>query len=379
MDNQLGGRPNFFEPDDEPEPSGVNEELDDTIASDQPHPFPADPQPWPLPVDGADLLDEIQWVFKDHIVMGDHGYGACTLWVPHTYCYKLFTHTPRLFVHAPTHACGKSTALDLLAKLTNRPILTSDVTGAALVQLIDAWSPALLVDEHDSMSYADSLRNVYNSGFTRGGQTIRREGVFNTFAPFALASTTLIAPAMRSRSIVLHLVRKLPTETTKPVSEYDGTNLRRKIARWVQDNQADLAKAQPRFPRGITDRLADAWRPLLTIAEQAGGSWPKLARHAAVALSTRNEQPSEAEQLLSDIKEIFGADEALFSFEIVKRLLAKAGAPWAGEGLNEWVLAAKLAPFGIHPKKMRLGSEVKNGYRRDAFIETWQRWQIGGS
>jgi hypothetical protein len=82
------------------------------------------------------------------------------------------------------------------------------------------------------------------------------------------------------------------------------------------------------------------------------------------------------EVLLADIKEVFGSDEALFSADLVKRLLAKSDAPWTGEGLNEWVLTQKLEPFGIFPRKMRLGSENKRGYRRDAFAEVWQRWQI---
>lgn len=382
MDSELGGRPNFFPSDDDDEASdvnGINGAVEDAVPTEQQQsqPFPADPQPWPMPVDGADLLDEIQQVFKDHVIMGDYGDVACALWVVHTYCYKEFSHTPRLFANAPTHACGKSTVLDLLEKLVHRAVPTSDVTGAALIRFIDAWSPTLLVDEHDSMRYADSLRNVYNSGFTRGKQTIRCEGSFSTFAPFALASTTALAPAMLSRSVVLRLRRKLPTEKTKPVSEFDGTTIKRKIARWVMDSQTALAQAKPRFPSGIADRLADAWKPLLALAEQAGGKWAKLAREAAVALSTRNEQPSLPELLLADIKEVFGADEAIFSAELVKRLLAKAESPWAGEGRNEWLLAQKLEPFGIVPKRMRLGPENKRGYRRDAFTETWQRWQVG--
>jgi hypothetical protein len=85
------------------------------------------------------------------------------------------------------------------------------------------------------------------------------------------------------------------------------------------------------------------------------------------------------ELLLADIKEVFGGDEALFSAELVKRLVAKGDAPWAGEGVNEWTLAQKLEQFDIFPKKMRLGSENKRGYRRDSFTEVWLRWRIGTS
>jgi hypothetical protein len=330
-----------------------------------------------MPVDGADLLEDINLAFKNHVVMAEFSIVACVLWVVHTFCYKLFQTTPRLFVHAPTHACGKSTVLDLLEKLVHRPLAAADATGAAVVRLIEAWGPTLLVDEHDSMRHADSLRNVFNSGFARGRQTVRCDGVFNTFAPFAVASTSRLAPAMLSRSIVIRLRRKLATEKIQPVSGYDGTHLRRKIARWVFDHQTELAQAQPRLPRGIIDRLADAWKPLLAIADQAAGKWPKLAREAAVALSARHDPPSMPELLLADIKEVFGRDEAVFSSELVNRLLAKTDGPWAGEGLNEWTLAQKLEPFGVVPKKMRIGSENKRGYLRASFAEVWQRWHSG--
>src|SRR6266404_4154807 len=280
-DDSGGGRPSFFPPEDDDEPSLPAESTgEETPEATPTQAFPGDPEPWPIPVEGADLLDEVYRVLKDRVILGDDAYVACALWVPHTYCFKLFDTTPRLFIHSPTHACGKSTVLDLLEKLVYRPLATSDATGAAVVRLIEAWGPTLLVDEYDSMRYPDSLRNVFNSGFGRGKQTIRVDGVFNTFAPFAVVSTTPLAPSMFSRSILIRLRRKLPSEKIRPVSGYEGTNIRRRIARWVADNQAALVQAQPRFPRGITDRLAAAWTPLFAIADAAGGKWPKLSREA---------------------------------------------------------------------------------------------------
>jgi hypothetical protein len=39
----------------------------------------------------------------------------------------------------------------------------------------------------------------------------------------------------------------------------------------------------------ISDRLDEAWEPLIAIAELAGGDWPKAARAAAVALAGTGE------------------------------------------------------------------------------------------
>ena len=135
-------------------------------------------------------------------------------------------------------------------------------------------------------------------------------------------------------------------------------------------------KAQPTFPVEITDRLADVWAPLFAIADCADRKWPKLAREAAIALSARHEPPSPAELLLADIKVAFRGDEALFSAELVSRLVGMSDSPWAAEGLSPWTLAQKLEPFGIFPKRMRLGMENKHGYRRDWFTEVWERWQV---
>jgi len=35
------------------------------------------------------------------------------------------------------------------------------------------------------------------------------------------------------------------------------------------------------MPAGIFNRAADNWRPLLAIADLAGGEWPERARQAA--------------------------------------------------------------------------------------------------
>jgi putative DNA primase/helicase len=54
------------------------------------------------------------------------------------------------------------------------------------------------------------------------------------------------------------------------------------------------------------NRAADNWRPLLAIADAAGGAWPEKARKAAVALAGGEiDEVSRTELLLSDIRNIF--------------------------------------------------------------------------
>jgi len=72
--------------------------------------------------------------------------------------------------------------------------------------------------------------------------------------------------------------RRLESEKLKPVRDFDAWEFALKCARWAQDNRKVLALARPRFPRGITDRLADTWHPLLAIADEVGVEWPRLAK-----------------------------------------------------------------------------------------------------
>jgi hypothetical protein len=47
--------------------------------------------------------------------------------------------------------------------------------------------------------------------------------------------------------------------------------LRRQAARWAADNAISLRSADPEMPETLSGRTADNWRPLLTIADLAGG------------------------------------------------------------------------------------------------------------
>ena len=61
--------------------------------------------------------------------------------------------------------------------------------------------------------------------------------------------------------------------------------VRRQAARWAADNFDNLIDPDPAIPQALNDRAADNWRPLLAIADMAGGEWPQRAREAACVLS----------------------------------------------------------------------------------------------
>src|SRR5439155_9520403 len=93
---------------------------------------------------------------------------------------------------------------------------------------------------------------------------------------------------LRDRSILVPLVQ---AEEGQIAARFDPQRtdiektLARKLARWAADNFDALAACDPPLPPGAFNRLADNWRPLLAVAQIAGGDWPARALAAFTHLS----------------------------------------------------------------------------------------------
>jgi predicted lipoprotein with Yx(FWY)xxD motif len=55
----------------------------------------------------------------------------------------------------------------------------------------------------------------------------------------------------------------------------------------LRDNFSKLIDPDPSIPAALNDRAADNWRPLIAIADLAGGEWPQLARQASLTSRAR--------------------------------------------------------------------------------------------
>src|SRR5215472_10078158 len=100
-----------------------------------------------------------------------------------------------------------------------------------------------------------------------------------------LAGIGNLPDTVGDRSIIIEMIRKRLEEKVKRLRACDGKELwvlGRKVARWAADNCDAMSQADPESPERLNDRAADAWLPLLAIADQAGGEWPGRARAAAV-------------------------------------------------------------------------------------------------
>src|SRR5262245_16333117 len=58
----------------------------------------ATPGPWPVPVDGAQLLDDLAALYRRYVVLPEGAADMLALWTEHTYAMEAFVITPRLAV-----------------------------------------------------------------------------------------------------------------------------------------------------------------------------------------------------------------------------------------------------------------------------------------
>ena len=390
-----------------------------TLASDEP---PARPQvpvavaaalpgrpPVPVPADPAALLDELRKWLESYVAFpSGHHAVAVTLWITHTHLAGQFDSTPRLAVLSPERECGKTRVLELAEPTCAGAEMLTDASPAYLFRRIgseDAGPFTLLLDEADAIwkrgksdETAEALRSIVNAGHRKGASVGRVEmngqGAqlvrFPVYAPAALAAIGALPDTITSRAVIIHMRRRAPGEQVRPyrqrVTRPEGEELRGKIAAWAESVRAKVGDPWPDLPPGIEDRAADAWEPLVAVADLAGGDWPKLARDACTALVTgaREDDQSIPARLLADLRAVFGDAEALSTEVILGKLHALSEAPWGdwyGHPLTARDLAKLLKPYGVKPRVVRIGEATPRGYRRDDLADPWTRYlsPSGGS
>ena len=355
----------------------------------------SEPEPWPEPVNGASLLDAIVANVRQHVVMFDHAADALALWAVHTYLLDSFGVSPRLAITSPEKGCGKTTALDVVLHLVRRPLSTANASAAAIFRVVELQRPTLLIDEADTfLPENEELRGILNSGHRQGGSVIRTVGEefeprsFSTYSACAIALIGRLPATLADRPVAIELRRRRADEPIKPF-RFDRTGhldqLARKAARWAADNADRIQGVDPDMPASVFNRVADNWRPLLAIADAAGGEWPARARRAVqcAGASATGDDQSVRVLLLTDIRAIFAEKNAdrLSSAELVTALFVTEGRPWAewnrGRGLSANALARLLAPFGIAPATIRTATGTPKGYQLTQFEDAFARYLSG--
>jgi putative DNA primase/helicase len=356
--------------------------------------LPPEPEPWPDPVNGAEILSEISTILHRYLVLTDAQATAIAIWIAHAHAHDAATISPRLSIASPVKRCGKTTLLSVVQTLVPRALSTSNITPAAVFRVIEAIKPTLLIDEADTfLRGSDDLRGILNGGHNRAlARVIRIAGenlepmVFNIWAPVAIAMIGRLPSTLADRSIEIELRRKRKEEVCERFRSDRIDHfviLRRKMARWAADHIDNLRNADPEVPEELHDRAADNWRPLLAIADEAGDPWPQLARTAAIALTRTDTDDAPGIRLLEDIRALSitapNRTSGIFTKDLLQALHANEQRPWAtwtrGRPITPHQLSRLLGPFGIpSPRTIRIGHKTGKGYRFDDFADAFSRY-----
>ncbi|OFE05488.1 hypothetical protein A5N83_27085 [Rhodococcus sp. 1139] len=341
------------------------------------------------------------FVRKYAVYPTEHHYNVLILWAAHTYVYEEFDTSPRLFLDSAVPGCGKTRTLELLDETARSPLMAFSASPAALIRTIDKGGRTILMDEIDTLynknggNGSEDVTAVVNAGYKNGARVPRCVGQgmdidvveLDAYAPMALAGLHSNVPeAVRSRSIHFRMKKRKPSETVSPFYRRDVSEeaqpLRDGLEEWLEPLREQVRAARPRMPKGVEDRAAEVWEPLLVIADLAGGEWPKRARDACkhfVFAKSGYARPIGID-LLADIKIIFGSNEKMASADLVAALVAIPDAPWndiRGSFLNQAALANFLRPFDVRPKTIRQpGGTTPKGYvvaGEGGLAEAWER------
>lgn len=342
----------------------------------------------------AHTLDELTgWIEQYVVFPNSHCAAAIALWIAHTWRSTDFYTTPRLVFTSPVPGSGKTRGLELLALTCFNARMTISSSTAAMFRRIGAahnnnvLPPTILFDETDALfgssrpsETTEQLRGLMNSGYKRGATVDRCEGdasnmkviEWPVYSPLALAGLAGKLPdTITTRAIVIEMKKRAGNETVKPFREREAKQevqgIVAELAKWAKDSDSSLANVFPQMPKGVNDRPAEVWEPLLAVADQAGDHWPTTARKAcsSFVFAKSTKTPPLSIELLEDIRTVMGkgADTSFASVDNIKTtdlLFALKGleeSPWAdfdgGKGLTARRLSQLLSDYNVAPIQFR--------------------------
>lgn len=234
-----------------------------------------------------------------------------TLWAAHTHCRDdegrlALAASPRLLLLSSEPGSGKSTVMELLNLLCAQTFgLDVEPTESAFRSMLADEHATALCDEADLLFGAGkrktAIRAIINASYTRNGAvSYIRGGKINrvrVFSPVALAgldvmesATGGMLAAILSRSVIIRMRRpegqeQIPDITASTAGQDAGKQGHDLLSLWAKGNREAIAETDPQLPDGVRLRPAQIWRPLLAVAEVAGGHWPDRARRACSELA----------------------------------------------------------------------------------------------
>lgn len=352
----------------------------------------------PDTIDLGELLSDIKGFIHRYVFLSDTQAAAIALWVVHTHTFEASRVTPYLSISSAEPGSGKTLLLEVLALLVPRPWLTGRTTAAVLPRKIEVVTPTLLLDESDTAfrgdkDYAAALHGILNTGYKRSGASTVCVGQganidfrdFSTYCPKAFAGIGQLPDTVRARSFAIRL-EKIADEQVEEFDEEDAEQaaaaLCDRLEGFTLRGVDQLRGARPERPPGLSPRTKEISRPLLAIAELAGGDWPVMARRALAELGGAGvtEDESIGVELLSDIRDVFESRDVdrISTADLLEALVDMEERPWCewskGKPIASRGVARLLKPYGIHSRAVRLADGTRRkGLQRDQLEDAWKR------
>jgi len=96
--------------------------------SDEPKGKWQEVEPWPEPVEGRLLLNELTQRLRRVVILPKWGGEILALWNVHTYAFLLRRISTYIGIESPEKQCGKTTLLTALSHLVNRPEIAANIS-----------------------------------------------------------------------------------------------------------------------------------------------------------------------------------------------------------------------------------------------------------
>lgn len=368
-------------------PTTANEEVPETA--------PTQPLGWlgPAPQDayvraGHEILDTVSaFVSRFSVFPDQHCAPTLALWYAHTHIVDRFYVTPRIVLDSAEPGSGKTRVLEVAQFLVAAAEMTFSATAAALFRLVsEEGLITILFDEVDAIftktgGANEDLRALLNAGYKRGATIPRCVGDaknmkvkrFKVFAPAILAGIAQGMPAtITTRAITIHMRKRRHDEEVDEFWEEDvereASPIRQALADWAGGVVDEAATARPVMPAGVRDRSAEIWRPLVALADAAGGHWPDTVRAACrhFVLDSGPQTTSDGVRLLADLRDVFAEHDTdrMATADILVKLVDLDESPWGelDRPLTARRLAHKLSRYGVRPVAFDCSEGKVKGY-----------------
>lgn len=355
-----------------------------------------DVDPYPEPIDPAQLLDEIVAIIRRFIVLEPEQADAAALWVAFTWFIDVVKVAPLIFINAPERECGKSQLLSVLFKLSRKALTAANMRSATLFRIAEKWHPSIMIDEADTFIKTDEeMSGLINAGHTRDSSFAWRlvgddhqPKSFNVWGAKALAGIALekyLPDSTMSRGILIELRRKLPDEKVARLRHAEADlfgTIASKLARFADDYSQQVQQARPVLPEVLGDRAQDNWEPLYAIAGCAGAEWTTRATRSALKLSGDRGRKtiSAGNELLADIQEIFESKRiSKISYgDLIAALLDDPEKSWAtynrGKPITMRQVTNQLKQYHVKSKSIRFSRTTDKGFELSQFSDAFTRY-----